>query len=391
MGIFEVYPKRIPIADIRQDGAPTREMVYWMESVERALTDSIMGLSPAPPGVLIYGDGANWVTLAPSALATRYLSNRGPGNLPAWSQIKLDDGVEKRLPVGNGGFAWLDNSDSFEDVQSSAMTLAPAGRPPADLFISRSVVMSSTPSGTFPDPGPATGDPNMLAYRNDTLRFGVNAPNGNTQYPLEVYGAPVDIGYLCRMLPTGTGSAYVQMLCVGANDSAGFAFNQNTNGVEWRMAVIGNDGNAMRWTSISGGGALTTHVMFVVPDSGNIILDTARNDVTTGTKCFVIGIGTAPTAVAANTVALYADDDVTGELFVINEAGEITQISGNIRVPAGRYFFTNDPTFMLRGVQSYTNGAGASLGTLTNAPSAGNPTKWVAIDDNGTTRHVPAW
>ncbi len=40
---------------------------------------------------------------------------------------------------------------------------------------------------------------------------------------------------------------------------------------------------------------------------------------------------------------------------------------------------------------SFTNGAGASLGTLATAPSAGNPTKWIAIDDNGVTRYIPAW
>lgn len=38
-----------------------------------------------------------------------------------------------------------------------------------------------------------------------------------------------------------------------------------------------------------------------------------------------------------------------------------------------------------------TNGAGAGAGTITNAPAAGNPTKWVGIDDNGTTRYIPAW
>lgn len=38
-----------------------------------------------------------------------------------------------------------------------------------------------------------------------------------------------------------------------------------------------------------------------------------------------------------------------------------------------------------------TNGAGASAGTLANAPSVGNPTKWIAIDDNGTTRQIPCW
>jgi hypothetical protein len=28
---------------------------------------------------------------------------------------------------------------------------------------------------------------------------------------------------------------------------------------------------------------------------------------------------------------------------------------------------------------------------VTNAPAAGNPTKWIAIDDNGTSRKIPAW
>ena len=40
---------------------------------------------------------------------------------------------------------------------------------------------------------------------------------------------------------------------------------------------------------------------------------------------------------------------------------------------------------------SFTDGAGASAGTLTNAPAVGNPTKWIPIDDNGTTRYIPAW
>jgi hypothetical protein len=38
-----------------------------------------------------------------------------------------------------------------------------------------------------------------------------------------------------------------------------------------------------------------------------------------------------------------------------------------------------------------TTGAGASAGTLTNAPAAGNPTKWIPINDAGTIRYIPAW
>jgi hypothetical protein len=40
---------------------------------------------------------------------------------------------------------------------------------------------------------------------------------------------------------------------------------------------------------------------------------------------------------------------------------------------------------------SFDNGAGAQAGTITNSPTAGNPTKWIPIDDNGTTRYIPAW
>lgn len=38
-----------------------------------------------------------------------------------------------------------------------------------------------------------------------------------------------------------------------------------------------------------------------------------------------------------------------------------------------------------------TNNAAAAAGTLLNAPIAGNPTKWIPINDNGTIRNIPAW
>lgn len=37
------------------------------------------------------------------------------------------------------------------------------------------------------------------------------------------------------------------------------------------------------------------------------------------------------------------------------------------------------------------DGAGAQIGTLLNAPSAGNPTKWLSFNDSGTTRYIPSW
>lgn len=48
-------------------------------------------------------------------------------------------------------------------------------------------------------------------------------------------------------------------------------------------------------------------------------------------------------------------------------------------------------TALIGTTASITSGAGASTGTLTNAPVAGNPTKWAKIDDNGVSRYVPLW
>ena len=64
---------------------------------------------------------------------------------------------------------------------------------------------------------------------------------------------------------------------------------------------------------------------------------------------------------------------------------------GTTSEPGDGMIYTNAATFMIRTKTSYSNGAGAGGGTITNAPAAGNPTKWIPIDDNGTTRYVPAW
>lgn len=53
--------------------------------------------------------------------------------------------------------------------------------------------------------------------------------------------------------------------------------------------------------------------------------------------------------------------------------------------------YTGNTAFMHRTTAALANGAGAGAGTIANAPAAGNPTKWIPIDDNGTTRYIPAW
>lgn len=76
--------------------------------------------------------------------------------------------------------------------------------------------------------------------------------------------------------------------------------------------------------------------------------------------------------------------------FVVNPSGSGLSV-GTTSDPGNGMIYTNSATFMIRTKTSYTNGAAAAVGTITNAPAAGNPTKWIPVDDNGTTRYVPAW
>ncbi len=52
---------------------------------------------------------------------------------------------------------------------------------------------------------------------------------------------------------------------------------------------------------------------------------------------------------------------------------------------------TSNTTFLHATSASLANGAAAQVATMTNGPTAGNPTKWIAINDNGVTRYIPAW
>lgn len=75
---------------------------------------------------------------------------------------------------------------------------------------------------------------------------------------------------------------------------------------------------------------------------------------------------------------------LTGTQTITNKtmSGPSCTITGDITTGTGTLHKTS---------VNLTNGAAAAAGTLLNAPVAGNPTKWVPIDDNGTIRYIPTW
>lgn len=66
---------------------------------------------------------------------------------------------------------------------------------------------------------------------------------------------------------------------------------------------------------------------------------------------------------------------------------------GNTSVSTGKFsdITSGNATALIKSSVALNNGAAAAVGTITNAPSVGNPTKWVPINDNGIVRYIPSW
>jgi len=64
--------------------------------------DGGTGLNSVTQGDILYASGANTLAkLAKNTSATRYMSNTGTSNNPAWAQVDLSNGVTGNLPVTN--------------------------------------------------------------------------------------------------------------------------------------------------------------------------------------------------------------------------------------------------------------------------------------------------
>lgn len=115
-----------------------------------AATNGGTGTATVTQGDLLYGASNAWSKLAKNTSSTRYLSNTGASNDPAWAQVALTTGVSGTLPIANGGTnsaAALNNSrvmisSSGAIVEGAATTVNAAG------YVIGSVIQTVTGSST---------------------------------------------------------------------------------------------------------------------------------------------------------------------------------------------------------------------------------------------------
>lgn len=140
--------------------------------------------------------------------------------------------------------------------------------------------------------------------------------------------------------------------------------NGTTGSFNLTMAVVGTPGSVV-----------------VVPRSTQMRLWTD------GTNVFSELTNVGPIAITGNltvstTLAVTGNSTLTGAAVFLGGIGVANGISTDevqVTVSAG-VVLTNQ-----------TDGAAAAVGTLTNAPVAGNPAIWVPFMVNGVLRHFPAW
>lgn len=121
-------------------------------------------------------------------------------------------------------------------------------------------------------------------------------------------------------------------------------------------------------TSGAAGGTLNNRGLEIEVPSGGASSGTAHNR-----GIYIRGNGGVATGSPPGTVNNHA---------IYSESTAMSLLTGGLTVGT---------TTLLTTSVALTNGAAAAAGTLGNAPAAGDPTKWIPVNDNGTTRYIPAW
>jgi hypothetical protein len=164
-----------------------------------------------------------------------------------------------------------------------------------------------------------------------------------------------------------------EMLTIGGGGAAG-------SGAAGRLSV-----NYTQDATISAAGSIVS--LGGIYATKKIISGTSVFDGTTASLAITGGAGNMTiTAGTGNSRTLALQTTTSGGVATtalsIN-ATQDTTLAGKITTLGGATFHTTS--------SALTDGAGASVATFTNAPAAGNPTKWIGINDNGTTRYIPAF
>lgn len=309
-------------------------------------------------GDLFYGSAANTITvLNKNTSATRYLSNTGASNNPAWAQINLTNGVTGALPIANGGTGQTTQTAAFD-------ALAPTTTK-GDIIVHNGTDNVRFPAGAdgefiVYDSGTATG----LNYSSGaTSQFVVNADEGITAWSTSPMVIDSDLGWTISAagftpfangwIITANTAGDASIAVFGdSNFGGGGTPQQNSFGSgTWRIRIKAQITNA----NAAAGTATNRYYFFGLSTSGSSQVNGDITDVTDrvgiavydGDIYHVTADGTTVTATNIGTRAadqwdvVIVDFDRTTARFWLNGTPFTTTStvpdSGNVKVALGGY------------------------------------------------------
>ncbi len=186
-------------------------------------------------------------------------------------------------------------------------------------------------------------------------------------------------------VPVLGGAANMVMREAGLTDNA-VVRADGANGLIQNTAVIIDDSNNITGVASLASGAITSTAKISSSKASAVAPITDANS---ALKLYDPGLG-AGLFGQQNSGTPYAFQLQVADATMASQFPlSLNPLGGVVNVGAGG--LTLGSTTLLTTSVALTDGAAAAGGTLLNAPTAGNPTKWIPINDNGTTRYIPCW
>ena len=194
----------------------------WSASIDTSQGGT--GLTSYSQGdLLYYNTGTTLTALAKNTTATRYLSNTGANNNPAWAQIDLTNGVTGVLPAANGGTG-VNNSTRTLTVNSNSGTLNFTAASKT-LGISNSITLAGTDSTTmtFPSTNATIARTDAAQTFTGLQTFNDGAAIGSTSLAGQIVKARQNYYQIRDARTVSSGTVNFLSIDIGASTYAGLA------------------------------------------------------------------------------------------------------------------------------------------------------------------------